>query len=546
MFTLVPQLLAFAHRRLLAFPSHHTLSPATNMALGRFPPELLSSILQFLDSPHDLLSLIIASSPCQAVFSNAPTLFLTSVLQNAVEPSAMPHALAAFHLTGTTSPHSASADRVIDEYFGKCSFKLPEGRQGLSEFCQLHGRISFLIDDYAARAMDTLGVGSPTAPVLPLSSTEKARFQRAFYRYELFCLLFPATDWSDGPSDPVPIAEAQFRQFLAHLKVWEVEEMSCVHLYYVTLVRGFVDHIEDQLVAAALSVAIDSSQYRGSATHDSSRRQRQPHSASDDAPSDWELSSEGSNSAADYPIYTMPTETSVDDEHTASFDFLAFSSLLLFAKDSREDANDYVGYFASFGSLAVYQLSLSDEDRRRSMLRKFGYPSRVFLPQAIDAARQDAFAGMNPAQIQAHIAPALARTVNDDSSSCVNSGLEVFELLKSSYPVPFRLGSSRSFLRQRAYVFWDSARIYQNDEVTRNIREAASPGTRAARQLFDRRRRLSVEDRLEGIRVPRADMRRLEREFAPRKEYAERMYRVMGWRELWDLELDAMNDEDGQ
>lgn len=302
----------------------------------------------------------------------------------------MPHALAAFHLADAKSLDAVSPDRVINEHFGNCSFDLPEDRRGLGELCQLHGRISFLIDDYAARAMGTLGSGSPAAPVLPLSSTEKARFQRAFYRYELFCLSFPASGWPDGPSDPVSVAEAQFRQFLVHLKVWEVEEMSCVHFYYITLLGGFVDHIEDQLVAAAQSVATDFSQHRDSASYDSSNRQRHLNSASDDTLSDSELSSGDSDSEIEYPIPRMPTETSIDDEHTASFDFLGLSGLLLFSKDARDIANDYVGYFASFGSLAVYQLSLSDEDRRRSMFRKFGYPTRVFLPQAIDAARADA------------------------------------------------------------------------------------------------------------------------------------------------------------
>lgn len=69
-------------------------------------------------------------------------------------------------------------------------------------------------------------------------------------------------------------------------------------------------------------------------------------------------------------------------------------------------------------------------------------------------------------------------------------------------------------------------------------------GTRAARQLFERRRRKSVEERLEGIRVPHSQMHRLEMEFAPRNEYEKRRYRVMSWRKLWDLELDATDGAD--
>lgn len=99
--------------------------------------------------------------------------------------------LAAFHLTDTRSLDSASPDRDLPEHLSRCFSKLPESRRSLSEFCQLHNRIAFLIGDYAARAMDTKGIGFPTAPNLPLSSTQKARFQRAFYRYNcsVYCSL---------------------------------------------------------------------------------------------------------------------------------------------------------------------------------------------------------------------------------------------------------------------------------------------------------------------------------------------------------------------
>lgn len=247
-----------------------------------------------------------------------------------------------------------------------------------------------------------------------------------------------------------------------------------------------------------------------------------------------------SSSDRECPIYRVSRETSIHDEHTASFDFLGLSSLSRFSNEFRDNSNYYLDYYASFGSLAVYQLSLSDEDRRRRILVKSGHSRPDFLPAAIDATRDDAFAGNN-AQVQAHTTQVMAHTFNDDSSSCVKSGLEVFNILKSGRYIRFRLGSNRSFLLQRVYVFWDSARIYQSDEVIRNICEAASPGTIAARQVLSRYRRKSVEEWLEGVRVPHEQMDRLEKEFAPPGKYRA----GISWKKLWDLtKPNAIDDAD--
>lgn len=328
-----------AHALTVHLPSRHRLScraihllPTPSMAFQTLPLELHSSVLRCLASPQDLLSVMIASPGCLAAFENAPRFCLASVLRNAIEPEVMPHALAAlatlrFKATNYPRPDMNS---FIDEYFGARSFEFPTDVRGLTSFCRLYSVISYFMDDYIARAVKSLyDDESPaeTPAILPPSPTERARLQRAFFRYEIYCALFPPPDSLENPPAPVSTPREQFRRFLRRLSALHVEEMCCIHFYFASVVRKVIDGLEDQLVAEVLDAV------RGAA----------------DAPGD-------KTTLTSYPPYA-----------------------------SRE-ANRVLHYFASFGSLSMRRLVRADQDGRRNMLRRFREPIREFLPEVLSLA----------------------------------------------------------------------------------------------------------------------------------------------------------------
>ena len=429
------------------------------MPLNRLPVELLSLVLKSIDSPLDLLSLIIASSPCRAAYASAPSLFLASVLRNAIQPDAMPHALAALRVPveNPVRPEPAVAS-FLAEYFGRCSFEFPVNMPGLKSLCRLYNRVSFFINDYSSRAIRLLVTESSSETVSPLSATERARLQRAFFRYEIYCQVFPIHDLFADP-DPLVRAPAQFSRFLNFLEAWEVEEISCVHCYFMSLVGGCLDRVEDQLVEAALS-------------------------------------SPG---------------VSIDEEVTSSegvdmvgFDSLELDKLRLFSRDITSHGHAAVSYIASMGSSFVYQLIHADDEKLKDMIRDFDSPIRDFIPEAIDSAPR--IDRMPPGTTVTHDAQ------KKENPLCANRGYSLVEHRKGNYYLPIKIALKYYALRERGFVFWDTGRICQRQAMN-SLQEAVCMDKEAAHQLYDRAPRKSVEERLEGIRVPRIARDRLMDEF---------------------------------
>lgn len=444
------------------------------MVLNSLPIELLSRILQMCDSPRDLLSMIIASRQCRAAYTGAPSLFLVAVLQNAIEPEAMPHALVALHALETISSQPQDLASFMEKYFGPYSFELPVDMRGLTSLCRLYNRVSFFINDYSSRAMKALVAGFSREEILVLSMTERARLQRAFFRFEACCLVFPAVDALEDGQDHSPFARFKFSRYLKHLDIWEVEEMSCVHFYFMTLVGEVINHVEDQLVEAGRSSAITSGSLDESSVN------------------------------LPYYGYYDSTElmTGSGDNDMTDFKALHLTNLSLFSYEARWRADNIVSYLATLGLSFMNQLVLADDGERRDMVRTFDTEMRDFFAQAVDTVRvSGATRGIILLHDPYHNAP-----------SNGNLGYHLFKGSHLNRYLPIMNDPSYYPLRDRAFVFWDSERISQ-PQVSLSLREAASMLPVPRMECYGRFPRKSVEERLSGARIPRAEMHRLQREF---------------------------------
>lgn len=456
--------------------------PIPVMSLYCLPTELLSLTLHKIDSPSDLLSLVRASAPCWVAYSRAPSLFVTSVLRNAIHPSVMYHALAALHVPVIDPVQPEALAKFVEEYFRNGTFAFPTDMSGLKSLCRLYNRLSFFIQDYASRAMRvSLGPRADGEESPLLSETERARFQRAFFRYEIYSLAFPLTGARYGSEDPFLSAQSQFASFLSRLEIWEVEEMSCVYLYFMLLVGSSVDAVEDQLVAAALAAP----GARSAA----------------DSPRDA--------AGGDQPGYDAAT--SGQDADMATFNALDLTNLSLFSIDAQYSADETVGFLASVGSLYIYQLTTADSDGRRDLLRRFSFPSRDFLPEALNRGNRNSSQGSHTT---------MPEDLYDPDPRLAGPGYYLFKRHKQNVYLPVDSnGLEHNALRERAYVFWDGERIFR-PQMTRSLVEAASMTYDEAKKLYGRNHRPSVEVRLQGLRIPSVQMLRIRNEFGyPEPDY---------------------------
>ncbi|KAF4451685.1 hypothetical protein F53441_5364 [Fusarium austroafricanum] len=442
------------------------------MRLGGLAPELLSLILQNIDSPRGLHDLISASPACLRVFSQSSPLILSSAIRNALPIETSRDFLAV--LQTPTPATRSTVSLFLDKYFkNSLSFDFPSNKEDVLSLCQLYKRVTFFIDRYL-RYLNELGLGES---ILILSSSELIRLQRAFLRFEIYSRVFPSDDtysWETPPPNHKFTAVEQFDLFLSHLGPWEVEEMTCVELYFCILIGGFIDQLEEQLIEAV---------------------KKSPGLV-------WPPSSGSTETEKDIEGSTTQNEDNLWD-----FKALDLGPLSLFSPDGIYRSPGNISYMTSLGLEFVYSLCTSEE-RRSELIRSNSPHNREFLPEAL---------AHSPTWPPGHQGEGISiqDPTTDLDLSRGNLGYYLFNKSHegtSMYGPIDLAGSYYTALRELGYVFWDSRRI-QSSDVSERLTAASKMTYSEMGDRFDRRWRKGPEDKLEGAKLPFDEMQRIEKDF---------------------------------
>ena len=233
--------------------------------LDGLSPEVLTLILHQVSSIQDLHSLVQASSQAYRVFLLSKARVLSAVVHHVFLPKVLPHAIAAIKASYLDrGPQKEVVIKFMDEYVEDQKVDHSELLLSLSTsiaLCKLHRTIDFFIQDFTRRSISALqqccqsnkDIAPPqTSEKLcaPLSIIEEARLQRAFTRFEIYGCLFYAkpyftvTKWG---------ASEQAQVFFAELPPWQIEELACVHDYFLRRLADVFDRAEDEFVFAELA-----------------------------------------------------------------------------------------------------------------------------------------------------------------------------------------------------------------------------------------------------------------------------------------------------
>jgi hypothetical protein len=241
--------------------------------------ELVRMIILAVDSDQDLYSLIQASRSFWQVFLTMKGKALQSLLVRNIGAGVFPDALgAATAATFGDRPHEH--DRIPDlvkelELLRRVDYSdsakiLP--RHVLISLFKMQRCVGHFVKEFADDKIAALhryasfgqdSFSDPATAALepsPLSGIEVARVQRAFYRFEIYRLLFsskPTIKNSDSrPVSREPTvcpAAVQNRYYLSKLPMWQTEELACVRQYLVSRLIGVFFQLEDDFVHSVLS-----------------------------------------------------------------------------------------------------------------------------------------------------------------------------------------------------------------------------------------------------------------------------------------------------
>lgn len=523
------------------------------VTIDHLPLELLSMILHSMDSAQALHSLISADARAFRTFRADRSRILRSVLQNAIFPDTLrdllfteaikvPRLDPLFPLMGIAYLHhpiSREARELkramrpwIERYFIGEPPDYPTDTTGIVRLLRICAVVSRFADNYARHAAYLLvdpgaltGGETPRdfpAGFGPLTKAEKRRFQRAFLRYELYSRFFRRDPTPPAPTDRYPrmsifTGHEQYRLFIRRLDPWGVEELSCVHNFLFSIVRGFMAEVEDQIVRA-VRTAPGACKISTGATGPGLRqlcRSEKP-AAHTGATTNARASprSPGGEMVRYKDMFTNPYLPSEPSEESTSEDSMngsqsggSESSDSLFDLDGNVTQPHHTSKLTSYGLPFLRRLLDAETDTRKDMMRREGICGRDFLPEALDYD-PDPPAVVTP-DVTAPTSPARRRTAYRCywPPSCGS-----WSFLHRSYRRIYDYYESVVYnpARERAYVFWDQKRL-DDPVVARNLQAAANVSAEEVKERTSLGP--TVEERVWDIRLPRRERRRIREEF---------------------------------
>ncbi|RYP09305.1 hypothetical protein DL764_001352 [Monosporascus ibericus] len=301
--------------------------------------------------------------------------------------------------------------------------------------------------------------------------------------------------------------------FLKKVAYWEVEEMSCIHMYLSSLVGEIFGSLQDRFVSAALSSpVIEHTQPR----FRSQRRHRARSSGPTGGPHILRGTIAGhSDDTSIYPPSTasLTFHDNGEDLHQEQDKMVSFDSLELDGEfgdlDFFQDtpmcsyrSQQPINYMCSLGLDFIYDILLADAQERKDIL-KYYTMSPNFLCEALERTSPP------PVLYAKRLEYVDNRVQYAKISGWVEGSPSTCNLGWLEYGSP-RVGVSgcyfeESSLQARGYVFWDSQRI--------QLPGFGKPYPKEVRAIFGRHDRESVESRLKGFSVPCSELRRIVEEF---------------------------------
>ena len=200
-------------------------------SLSTLPVELVIAILGSSRDIQSLSATVLSCGHIYRIFLEAQHQVISKVLFREVDVEVIPEAIAAFESSRLRTAWTRASllefiTRNLDER------KILERSWHFTDafvVTRLHQKIKQLARDFALQAKQSR-YKPDDARGSAISRLELSRYERAFYRFELYCNLY------HDLKTPLMSLEERRTTFFSKFSPWENEQLACVHAYLVRLI----------------------------------------------------------------------------------------------------------------------------------------------------------------------------------------------------------------------------------------------------------------------------------------------------------------------
>ncbi|KAL3458210.1 hypothetical protein BJX64DRAFT_267015 [Aspergillus heterothallicus] len=222
---------------------------ATQSCLEQLSTEIIQAILSELSDIESLESAALTGPCLYAAVKGAEFQIVKTVLLRQLGADILHDALSTeVAMQRTTWQESEAAD-FLSSYF--CRNEQPFDsilNYTLSQalrLARLHALIDVFTRDLTAPILARNKplpdrISELQSPARPLSQTERDRFFRTFYRFQIYCSLFGDPEeclYQDGPE--------RNEVYFAHFSAWENEQLACIHDYLLRVMTPAFRHVAE-------------------------------------------------------------------------------------------------------------------------------------------------------------------------------------------------------------------------------------------------------------------------------------------------------------
>jgi hypothetical protein len=191
--------------------------------LETLPVETRQAILAELPDVRYLKSAALSCPSLYHAFVSAERILTCKVLQRQIPRDVLPEAVAALQSASVNPWPRLETQNFMSKYF--FTRRRPRPKWNLSQalsMVTLYDHVKFFAKQFS---YDALNSSQLENSIYPPSRAEIARIERALYRFQIYCNLFP------GLKRPLFDASFQKSVFFNKFSPWENEQVAAIHDY---------------------------------------------------------------------------------------------------------------------------------------------------------------------------------------------------------------------------------------------------------------------------------------------------------------------------